>query len=108
MPYSFELKPRMSATARACRAIVAARELDPALGEAALRALQLLHFTTPGLLDDDEDLRAALRDCARPRRRRVVEPHRRPGRRGGVRGGPVTRPLRGGIADARPGPLLHQ
>jgi predicted DsbA family dithiol-disulfide isomerase len=60
MPYSFELKPRMSATARACRAIVAARELDPALGEAALRALQLMHFTTAGLLDDDEALRTAL------------------------------------------------
>jgi protein-disulfide isomerase-like protein with CxxC motif len=60
MPYSFELKPRMAGTARACRAIVAARELDPALGEAALRALQLMHFTTPGLLDDDENLRAAL------------------------------------------------
>lgn len=60
MPYSFELKPRMAGTARACRAIVAARELDPALGEAALRALQLLHFTTPRLLDDDDDLRAAL------------------------------------------------
>ena len=60
MPYSFELKPRMSATARACRAIVAARELDPPLGEAALRALQLMHFTTAGLLDDDEDLRGAL------------------------------------------------
>jgi len=60
MPYSFELKPRMSGTARACRAIVAARDLDPALGEAALRALQLLQFTTPRLLDDDEDLRAAL------------------------------------------------
>ena len=60
MPYSFELKPRMAGTARACRAIVAARELDPALGEAALRALQLLHFTTPRLLDDDNDLRAAL------------------------------------------------
>ncbi len=60
MPYSFELKPRMAATARACRAIVAARELDPALGEAALRALQLMHFTTAGLLDDDEALRAAL------------------------------------------------
>ena len=60
MPYSFELKPRMSGTARACRAIVAARELDPALGEAALRALQLMHFTTPRLLDDDGDLRAAL------------------------------------------------
>ncbi len=60
MPYSFELKPRMSGTARACRAIVAARELDPALGEAALRALQLMHFTTAGLLDDDESLRTAL------------------------------------------------
>ncbi len=60
MPYSFELKPRMSATSRACRAIVAARELDPALGEAALRALQLMHFTTAELLDDDESLRATL------------------------------------------------
>ncbi len=60
MPYSFELKPRMSATAPACRAIVAARELDPQLGEAALRALQLMHFSTTGLLDDVEDLRAAL------------------------------------------------
>ncbi len=60
MPYSFEPKPRMAGTARACRAIVAARELDPALGEAALRALQLLQFTTPRLLDDDDDLRAAL------------------------------------------------
>ena len=60
MPFSFELKPRMAGTARACRAIVAARELDPALGESALRALQLLQFTSPGLLDEDEDLRAAL------------------------------------------------
>jgi protein-disulfide isomerase-like protein with CxxC motif len=60
MPYSFERKPRMAGTARACRAIIAARELDPALGEAALRALQLLHFTTPRLLDDDDHLRAAL------------------------------------------------
>ena len=60
MPYSFERKPRMAATARACRAIVAARELDPALGEAALRALQLLQFTTPLLLDDDDHLRTML------------------------------------------------
>ncbi len=60
MPYSFERKPRMAATSRACRAIVAARELDPVLGEAALRALQLLQFTTPRLLDDDDDLRAVL------------------------------------------------
>jgi predicted DsbA family dithiol-disulfide isomerase len=60
MPYSFERKPRMAGTARACRAIVAARELDPALGDAALRALQLLQFTTDRLLDDDDDLRAML------------------------------------------------
>ena len=62
MPYSFELKPRMAGTARACRAIVAARDLDPALGDAALRALQLMQFTTPRLLDDDDHLRAALSD----------------------------------------------
>jgi 2-hydroxychromene-2-carboxylate isomerase len=60
MPFSFERKPRMAGTARACRAIVAARELDPALGEAALRALQLLQFTTARVLDDDDDLRAVL------------------------------------------------
>ena len=60
MPFSFERKPRVAGTARACRAIVAARELDPALGEAALRALQLLQFTTPRLLDEDDDLRAML------------------------------------------------
>jgi protein-disulfide isomerase-like protein with CxxC motif len=60
MPYSFERKPRVAGTARACRAIVAARELDPALGDAALRALQLLHFTTPRLLDEDDDIRAML------------------------------------------------
>ena len=60
MPFSFERKPRMAGTARACRAIVAAREIDPALGEGALRALQLLQFTTPRVLDDDEDLHAVL------------------------------------------------
>jgi protein-disulfide isomerase-like protein with CxxC motif len=60
MPFSFERKPRMAGTARACRAIVAAREIDPALGESALRALQLQQFTTARLLDDDEDLRATL------------------------------------------------
>jgi predicted DsbA family dithiol-disulfide isomerase len=60
MPFSFERKPRMAGTSRACRAIVAAREIDPQLGEAALRALQLLQFTTPRLLDEDEDIRAML------------------------------------------------
>jgi 2-hydroxychromene-2-carboxylate isomerase len=60
MPFSFERKPRMAGTSRACRAIVAAREEDQVLGEAALRALQLLQFTTPRVLDEDDDLRAML------------------------------------------------
>jgi 2-hydroxychromene-2-carboxylate isomerase len=60
MPFSFNVKPRMAGTSRACRAIVAAREVDPELAEPALRALQLMHFTTPGLLDDDGDIRRAL------------------------------------------------
>ncbi len=60
MPFTFALKPRMAATTRACRAIVAAREIDPALGESAFRALQLMQFTTTRLLDDDADLRQVL------------------------------------------------
>ncbi|MBN1529950.1 MAG: DsbA family protein [Thermoleophilaceae bacterium] len=60
MPFTLEPKPRLAATSRACRAIVAARELDPALGERAFRELQLLHFTTTALLDDDGDLRDRL------------------------------------------------
>jgi predicted DsbA family dithiol-disulfide isomerase len=60
MPFWFGLKERVSATSRACRAVVAARSVDPGLGEAALQALQLLQFAGPGLLDDDDDLRGAL------------------------------------------------
>ena len=60
MPFTFELKPRMAATSRACRAIVAARDIDPALGEWALRDLQLMQFTSGRLLDEDADLRHAL------------------------------------------------
>jgi 2-hydroxychromene-2-carboxylate isomerase len=60
MPFWFGLKERVAGTSRACRAVVAARRIDPAHGEAALQALQFLHFATPGLLDDDGDLRAAL------------------------------------------------
>jgi predicted DsbA family dithiol-disulfide isomerase len=60
MPFATAVKPRMWATSRACRAIVAAREQSPDLGEAALHALQLMQFTTADLLDDDEALRRAL------------------------------------------------
>jgi protein-disulfide isomerase-like protein with CxxC motif len=60
MPFATAVKPGVAATSRACRAIVAAREVDPELGEAALRALQLMQFTTTRLLNRDEDLRWAL------------------------------------------------
>jgi protein-disulfide isomerase-like protein with CxxC motif len=60
MPFGRLPKSRLAPTARACRAIIAAREIDPSLGEAALLALQLLQFTTTGLLDRDEDLLQAL------------------------------------------------
>jgi predicted DsbA family dithiol-disulfide isomerase len=60
MPFGTGIKSRLWATSRACRAIIAASEESPELGEAALRALQLMQFSTVGLLDDDDDLRTAL------------------------------------------------
>jgi 2-hydroxychromene-2-carboxylate isomerase len=54
MPFSPRPKARVSATARACRAVEAARLFEPGSEWAALRALQLLQFTTPLVLDDDE------------------------------------------------------
>jgi protein-disulfide isomerase-like protein with CxxC motif len=62
MPFGRGVKSRMWATTRACRAIVVAREESPELGYAALRALQLMQFTTTELLDDDAALRRALED----------------------------------------------
>lgn len=56
MPFSPRPKARVSATARACRAIEAARLHEPGSEWAALRALQLLQFTTPLVLDDDESV----------------------------------------------------
>jgi protein-disulfide isomerase-like protein with CxxC motif len=53
MPFALEPKARASATARACRAIVAARLSDPGSEWKALRALQLMQFTTPLILEDD-------------------------------------------------------
>ena len=62
MPFGSGVKSRMAATSRACRAVIAAREESPELGYAALRALQIMQFTTTNLLDDDEALRVALED----------------------------------------------
>jgi predicted DsbA family dithiol-disulfide isomerase len=61
MPFTRGPKPRISATARACRAIVAARLVDPGSEWRVLRGLQLANFTTPLLLDDDSELADALR-----------------------------------------------
>jgi 2-hydroxychromene-2-carboxylate isomerase len=62
MPFSPQPKARVAATARACRAAVSARMLDPGSEWRVFRAFQLANFTTPLLLDDAEGLRGVLRD----------------------------------------------
>jgi 2-hydroxychromene-2-carboxylate isomerase len=62
MPFSPAPKARLSATARACRAVVAARLESPGSEWRVFRALQLANFTTPLLLDDDAQLVAVLED----------------------------------------------
>ena len=61
MPFSSAPKPRLSATARACRAVVSARLLHTGSEWRVFRALQLANFTTPLLLDDDAQLADVLR-----------------------------------------------
>jgi 2-hydroxychromene-2-carboxylate isomerase len=61
MPFATEPRPRMVATARACRAIVAAGMQRPGAEWEAFRALQLAWFTTPLVLDEDGAIEAALR-----------------------------------------------
>jgi predicted DsbA family dithiol-disulfide isomerase len=60
MPFSPAPKPRVSATARACRAIVAARLANPGSEWRVFRALQLANFNGPLVLEDDEQLRDVL------------------------------------------------
>ena len=60
MPFATAPKPRIAATARACRAIVATRLIDPAREWDVFEGLQTQNFTTPLILDDDESLRVAL------------------------------------------------
>ncbi len=60
MPFAPNPKPRLGASARACRAVIAAREEWPGTEWRVLRALQLANFNTPLVLDDDVQLRAAL------------------------------------------------
>lgn len=60
MPFAPAPKQRVSATARACRAVVAARLLAPGSEWRVFHALQLANFTTPLLLDDDRQLEQVL------------------------------------------------
>jgi predicted DsbA family dithiol-disulfide isomerase len=61
MPFAAAPKPRLSATARACRAVVAARLLSPGSEWRVFRAIQLANFTTPLVMDDDAQLHEVLR-----------------------------------------------
>jgi 2-hydroxychromene-2-carboxylate isomerase len=60
MPFSPAPKLRLSATSRACRAVVAARIDQPGNEWRVFRAIQLANFTTPLVLDDDAQLADAL------------------------------------------------
>ena len=60
MPFAPHPKPRLSASSRACRAVIAARQQWPGSEWRVFRALQLANFNTPLLFDDDELLRDAL------------------------------------------------
>jgi predicted DsbA family dithiol-disulfide isomerase len=72
MPLSPNPKVRISATARACRAVVAARILDPGSEWRVFRALALANFTTPLLLDDDAQLAEALGEVPGIRAQEIV------------------------------------
>jgi predicted DsbA family dithiol-disulfide isomerase len=63
MPFAPEPKPRVSATARGCRAVIAARLHDPGSEFAVYRALHFANFTNGLVLDDDEAIRRALDDA---------------------------------------------
>ncbi|HEX3874498.1 MAG TPA: DsbA family protein [Solirubrobacteraceae bacterium] len=60
MPFSTSPRPRISATAPACRAIVATRLRQPELEYAAFRALQFGCFTDSVVFDEEADLVRAL------------------------------------------------
>lgn len=60
MPLAPQPKARLVFSGRACRAVVATRLLAPGAEWEAFRALQLAHFNSPILIDDDDDLREVL------------------------------------------------
>jgi hypothetical protein len=60
MPFARALKPGLSASSRACRAVIAARREWPGSEWRVFRALQLGNFNMPLLFDDDEQVRDVL------------------------------------------------
>jgi 2-hydroxychromene-2-carboxylate isomerase len=60
MPFATEPRPRVTATSRACRAIVATRLRYPDREYAVFRALQFGWMTTPLVMDDDDDILRAI------------------------------------------------
>jgi len=64
MPFGLVPRRRLAGTARGCRAVVAARLLDPGSEWRVFRALQLANFTTGLMLDDDEGILEVLRTVA--------------------------------------------
>ncbi len=58
MPIDTSLRPRMSATVPACRAVVAVRRHQPERERAILRGLRVLHFSG-SLLDEPDTITAA-------------------------------------------------
>ena len=64
MPLSLQARPRLTGTARGCRAVVATRLRHPGREHAALRALQFAWFTGDGLMDEDGAVLDALREVA--------------------------------------------
>jgi 2-hydroxychromene-2-carboxylate isomerase len=64
MPFATAPRARVCSTARACRAIAAARILQPGSEWRVFRALQLAWFTTTLLLDEDDGIRQAIEPLA--------------------------------------------
>ena len=61
MPFDLVPKPRLAATGRGCRAVVAARLDAPGSEWRVLRALQFANFTSGLMLDDDGQIHDVLR-----------------------------------------------
>ena len=103
MPFDTQPRERNIGTGRACRAIVAARLVDPDIEILAFRALQFARFTTTTLFDTDDGIRAALDGLPRATQswpRSTTRRQRRPTR--------PTAPRSAMRAEARPSSRARQ